>query len=512
MFLFKLLVSSLLSFFILLLLKLIYRSTHSSQEHENPPPSPWKLPIIGNLHQLSGNQRSLGRLAKKHGPLMLLHLGSVPVLIASSANAAREILKNHEPMFLDRLASTNIRKITYNFKDVTFSPYGEHWTHAKRIVVHHLLSHKKVLSYKKVREEEVTLVMDIIKESCGSLVNFSELLISHTNNVFCRVALGRKFERKKVKSLIELSVVMTVLIRFEDYMPCLSWIDKLRGLDSTLENHLKKIDEFLEGMIEEHLHKSYIVDEEERFIDVLLEHKEDDDTTSFHFQRDDIKALLLDSFVAGTVQPFSTLEWALSELLRNPKTMKKLQEEIREFAQGKPKVIEEDLAKLEYLNAVFKETMRLHPSPPLIPRELTRDISLMGEIRPAMELTRIKYCLMGYDIKCGTKVFINTWAIGRDPTLWDEPGVFKPERFLSSPIDYYGAYFELIPFGSGRRICPGIQYSKAINEITLANLVYKFDLALPNGEKPKDLDMSESSGALIHRKNNLFLVPTSSSF
>ncbi|XP_071712762.1 cytochrome P450 Tp4149-like [Rutidosis leptorrhynchoides] len=501
MFLFKFIVSSVLPFLILLVIKLIHhkRTTHSSQKHENRPPSPWKLPIIGNLHQLSGNQRSLSILAKKHGPVMLLHLGCVPVLIASSANAAREILKNHEPMFLDRLKSTNLGKITYNFKDLTFSPYGEHWRHAKRILVHHLLSHNKVSSYQKVREEEVTLMMDIIKESCGSLVNFSELMILHTNNVFCRVAIGRKFERKKVKDLIELSVVMIGLFRFVDYMPSLSWIDKLRGLDSTMENHHKKVDKFLDGVIEEHLckkrreydsDKSCEIDEEQCFIDVLLKNKENDDTTSFLFERDDIKGLFLDIFLAGTIQTFSVLEWALSELVQNPKTMKKLQEEVREYAQGKPNVTDEDLAKLEYLNAVFKETMRLHPSPPLIPRELTQDLNLMG-----------------YEIKCGTKVFINTWAIGRDPTLWDEPEVFKPERFLSSPIDYYGAYFELIPFGTGRRGCPGIHYSKAINEITLANLVYKFDLAPPSGEKPKDLDMSESSGALIHRKNNLFLVP-----
>ncbi|XP_071712763.1 cytochrome P450 Tp4149-like [Rutidosis leptorrhynchoides] len=503
MFLFKLIVSSLLPFFILLVVKLIHykQTTHSSQEHKNPPPSPWKLPIIGNLHQLSGNQRSLSKLAKKHGPLMLLHLGSVPVLIASSADAAREILKNHEPMFLDRLASSNIRKITYNTKDVAFSPYGEYWRYAKRIVVHHLLSHKKVLSYQKVREEEVTLMMDIIKESYGSSVDFSELLISLTNNVFSRVALGRKFETKRVKKFIELSAMVTGLFRFEDYMPCLSWIDRLRGLDSTIEDHLKNVDEFLESVIEEHLRKkrresengkSCMADQEQLFIDVLLEHKEDENTTSFRFEKSDIKALLLDMFVAGTVQTFSTLEWTLSELVRNPKTMKKLQEEIREFAQGKSMVTEEDLSKLKYLNAVFKETLRLHPSPPLIPRELTHDLNLMG-----------------YDIKCGTKVFINTWAIGRDPTLWDEPEVFKPERFLNSPIDYFGAYFELIPFGAGRRICPGIQYSKAINEIALANLVYKFDFAPPNGEKPEDLDTTEGTGALIHRKNNLFLVPTS---
>lgn len=171
--------------------------------------------------------------------------------------------------------------------------------------------------------------------------------------------------------------------------------------------------------------------------------------------------------------------------------MKKLQEEIKVIAQGKAKITEADLGKMKYMNSVFKESLRLHPPLPLIGRDLSQDVKLMG-----------------YDIEARTKVFINTWAIGRDPTLWEEPEEFRPERFLNNPINYKGSYFELVPFGAGRRACPAMQYAMTINELTLANLVYKFDLALPDGGRAEDLDMSETGGVMVYRKNRLLLVAT----
>lgn len=178
-------------------------------------------------------------------------------------------------------------------------------------------------------------------------------------------------------------------------------------------------------------------------------------------------------------------------MLKNSEVMKKAQEEVRSIFAEKQTVQEEGLNELKYLNMVIKETLRLHPPAPLLmPRE-------------CRESCRIE----GYNILPGWKVLVNIWAIGRHPNYWIEPTKFYPERFLDSPLDYKGTHFELIPFGAGRRICPGISLGMANIKFPLANLLYYFDWKLPDGGESKDLDMSEVFGALVKRKNDLYLIP-----
>lgn len=198
-------------------------------------------------------------------------------------------------------------------------------------------------------------------------------------------------------------------------------------------------------------------------------------------------------FVVGTDTTCTLLEWTMAELIRNPKVMCKLQNEVREIGRGKSSISEDDLQKMQYLKAVIKETLRLNtPVPLLVRRESREDVKVMG-----------------YDIAAGTQVLINAWAIGRDPSLWDKPQEFRPERFVNSPIDFRGLHFEFIPFGAGRRGCPGIQFALVVNELALANLVHKFDFALPGGDRMEDLDMTEVSGITVHKKSPLFVVASS---
>lgn len=195
-------------------------------------------------------------------------------------------------------------------------------------------------------------------------------------------------------------------------------------------------------------------------------------------------------FAAGTDTIFTSIEWVMSELLRHPRVMKKLQNEVRGIVGNKTEITEDDLVGMHYLKAVIKETLRLHPPAPLlVPRVSTQDVKING-----------------YVIKANTQVIVNAWAIGRDPKSYNNPEEFEPERFLNSAIDYKGDSFQYLPFGAGRRGCPGIQFALAVQEIALANIVHRFDWALPDGVRGEDLDMSESTGASVHRKYPLKAV------
>jgi len=198
-----------------------------------------------------------------------------------------------------------------------------------------------------------------------------------------------------------------------------------------------------------------------------------------------------DIFSAGTDTSTKVLEWAMSEMMRNPRVREKAQDEIRKKFSFKETIDENNLGELRYLKAVIRETLRLHPPLPLLlPRE-------------CIESCRIA----GYDIPIKTKVIVNAWAIGRDAEHWHDAESFVPERFLDTCIDFKGTDFEFIPFGAGRRMCPGLSFGIASVEFALAKILYHFDWELPPGMKPEEIDMDEAFGAVVGRKNNLHLIP-----
>ncbi|XP_026400228.1 cytochrome P450 71A9-like [Papaver somniferum] len=465
------------------------------------PPGPRRLPLIGNLHQLGNDlpHISLQKLSNEYGPLMFLKLGSLPTLVVSSADLAEKILKTHDLVFSNRPMFYAPAKLSYGYSDISFSPYGEYWREVKKIAVLELLSAKKVLSYQAVREEEVALAINLIRTSSSSSVpvNLSEILLCLINNVVCRVAFGLKYETAqdeedgKNKIYVTLQETQNLLVGFStaDLFPWMSWIHKFDGLDKKLEKNFRHMDEFYDNVIDEHISKSSKAGVEEDFVDVLLRVQKDP-SQGITLTRDNIKGILMDTFVAGTDTSAATLVWTMTELIRNPTVMQRAQEEVRSLTGLKDMVDESDLHKLSYTKLVIKEAFRLHPPAPLlVPRE-----------------TREKCTINGYDIPIKTSVLINAKAISTDPEYWRNPYEFYPERFLNSNIDYKGQDFELLPFGGGRRGCPGISFSVVLVELVLANLLLCFDWNLPSEMKIEDVDMSEAFGLTTHKKVPLCLL------
>ncbi|KAL4559751.1 hypothetical protein LXL04_031896 [Taraxacum kok-saghyz] len=404
-------------------------------------------------------------------------------------------MKTHDLNFCNRPKLKIPDILVYGSNDITFSPYGDYWRQIKSIAVIHLLNNTRVQSFRQMREKEVASTLDLIEKNSGSLVDLSELLFWLTNNIVCKAALGRSYRGLKLEGLLERFVQVLGAVSLGTYIPWLSWVDRLSGLDEKAHKVAKEFDDFLEGVVAEHVDKrrhGKNGEDDQDLVDILLDVQREN-TSGFTFHRNTVKALILDVFAAGTDTTFASLVWSISELLRHPKVMKKLQQEVTKIAQGRPMIQEKDLDNMQYLKAIIKETLRLYPPIPLlIPHESTQDVKILG-----------------FDIPSGTQTVVNAWAIGRDPTVWEDPEEFRPERFLNSSIDYKGLHFELLPFGGGRRGCPGISFATIIFELALANVIYKFDLGLPDGVKDKDLDMREKSGVVtLHKKSPLLVVAT----
>ncbi|CAI9105791.1 OLC1v1004804C1 [Oldenlandia corymbosa var. corymbosa] len=477
---------------------------------KNLPPSPPKLPIIGNLHQLGYlPYRSLKSLAEKYGPIMLLHLGSKPTLIISSPELAEMILKTHDLDFSNMPTLKFQGRISYNFRTTLFAPYGEYWRQLRSICVHQLLSNKRVQSFRSVREDEVALMLERITESylSRSPVNLREVFSALANNIISRIAIGKRYSGEQngsnFKKLFEEVLEVMGCFNIGDYVPWLGWINHLNGLEAKVNRVAKELDEYLETIVEEGLkRKEKIINGSEsdqegdqnqkNLLDVLLELKEKKDT-GHALQPDSIKAIIMDMFIGGTDSTATLLELAMSELVRNKNSLTKLKNEVRSFANGtksnRVKITDDDLESLPFLKAVIRETCRMHPPGPILTRrESKNDVNIMG-----------------YDIPAATRVFINVFAIGMDSNIWEDVDEFRPERFLNSSIDLKGQHFELIPFGAGRRSCPGNVFGLATVGLALANLVLKFDFGLPCGAKLEDLDMSEVPSIVTRRKMPLVL-------
>ncbi|CAL4906065.1 unnamed protein product [Urochloa decumbens] len=472
------------------------------------PPGPRGLPILGNLHQIGAlPHRSLRDLARRHGApagVMSLRLGTVPAVVVSSAAAARDVLRTHDADCCSRPDTPGPRRLSYEHNDVAFSPYSEQWRERRRLMVAEFLSKRRIQDTWYAREAEVDKLISRLASAGGKPVVLEEHVFAYMDGIVGTVAFGNiygaehfAYRKEQFHRVIDEAMVVRSSFTAEDYFPnALGRLaDRLfTGAAALRERVFRDFDAFFEMMLQHHLDPSRPKPENGGcgLIDVLIglmkEHR---------FSRDAVKALLTNTFIGAVDTGAVTIVWAVAELVRHPHLLKKAQAEVRAVVgdNKKDRVHPDDVPKLRYLRMVVKETLRLHPALPLlVPRETLRDIKVAG-----------------YDVPARTRVLVNAWAIGRDPASWEHPEEFDPGRFEGEEGEEVGfsrARFEFLPFGAGRRMCPGIDMGVATTEFTLANLLYCFDWELPEGMGCEDVCMEEAGGLTVHKKTPLLLVPT----
>ncbi|RDY09007.1 hypothetical protein CR513_06703, partial [Mucuna pruriens] len=473
---------------------LSYALLHPNQREDDRtlPPGPKALPLIGNLHMLGKlPHRTFQTLAKKYGPIMSFKLGQVPTIVVSSPEAAELFLKTHDTIFASRPKTQASEYMSYGSKGLVFSEYGAYWRNARKLCTTQLLSASRVEMFAPLRRDELGLFVKSLEKAAAShdVVNISEQVGELISNIVYKMILGRSNDNRfDLKGLTHEVLHLIGVFNIADYVP---WtrVFNLQGLKGRFKKSSKAFDEMFEQIIKDH--EDPISDKKsvhsQDFVDILLSFMRqsmNQPEQEYVIDRTNIKAIILDMIGGAFDTTAVTIEWGMSELLRHSRVMKRLQEELNNVVGINKQVEESDLSKLPYLNMVVKEILRLYPvGPLLVPRESLQDIIING-----------------YFIPKKSKILINAWAIGRDPKVWsDNTEMFYPERFVNSNIDIRGHDFELIPFGSGRRGCPGIQLGLTTVSLVLAQLVHCFNWEFPLGISPNNLDMTEKFGLSIPR-------------
>ncbi|XP_059655811.1 (S)-N-methylcoclaurine 3'-hydroxylase isozyme 1-like [Cornus florida] len=455
-----------------------------------PGPSPW--PILGNIPHMGKKPHiTLANFAQTYGPLMSLRLGTQIMIIGSSATAAEEILKTHDRILSARYVPHAVPAKSPKFNHLSLGwalECNDRWKNLRTICRSELFSGKAMESQACLRERKAMDMVNFLGAKEGKEVKVGELVFATVFNMLSNVLISRDLiilEKQSVdggmKGLLGKYVDFISAPNLPDFYPILRALD-LQGLNKKAKEAFMRMCAMWEPIIEDRREgRKGNASGQKDFLDALI----DNSCTN-----DQINYLLQELFAAGAETSALAIEWVMAELIKNPESMKKVREEMtREIKQDLLK--ESHLPHLHYLQACFKETLRLHPSAPfMLPHRAPDSCKVMN-----------------YTIPKNSQVLVNVWAIGRDPMIWEDPLNFKPERFLNSTLDFKGTDFEFLPFGAGRRICPGLPMAAKLVPLIVASLIHYFDWSLPHGNDPIKLDMNEKVALTLQKEHALVLIP-----
>ncbi|KAK7283329.1 hypothetical protein RIF29_12771 [Crotalaria pallida] len=439
-----------------------------------------------------------GALADKYGPIFTIKLGSRRAVVLSNWKVAKECFTTNDLAASSRPRLVAVQQMCYDQAMFAFAPHGPYWREMRKIATLELLSNRRIdlLSHVRVFEVEASikelfkLWNDKKSDSSGQIkVEMMQWFGELTLNVVLRIIAGRRYcgadvpeanqeeAQRCLKAMRGFFHLMGLFV-VGDSIPWLRWLD-IGGHEKAMKETARELDIMLGEWLEEHRHKraSGEVTMDQDFTDVMLSVL--DGTQDFAGYDTDtiIKATTSILISAGIDTSTATLTWAMCLLLNNPSAMREAQKEL-DIQVGKERTVKEsDICNLVYIQAIVKETLRLNPAAPLSgPREFRDD------------------CIIdGYHIQKGTRLITNLWKIQTDPSIWSDPLDFKPERFLIThkDVDVRGNNFELMPFGSGRRACPGISFALPTIHLALASLLQSFEISKPSDEP---IDMTEIFG------------------
>ncbi|XP_072975564.1 p-coumarate 3-hydroxylase [Typha angustifolia] len=450
-----------------------------------PGPRPW--PVVGNLYDIKPIRfRCFAEWAQTYGPVMSVWFGTTLNVVVSTSDLAREVLKEHDQQLADRPRSRSAARFSRDGKDLIWADYGPHYVKVRKVCNLELFSPKRLEALRPVREDEVTAMVESIFRACsnpdkvGKSLVVREHLAGVAFNNITRLAFGKRFVNSEgivddqgveFKAIVANGLKFGASLSLAEFVWWLRWMFPLD--EEAYASHNNRRDFLTKKIMEEHTKARKEKGAKQHFVDALLTLKE-----QYDLSEDTIIGLLWDMITAGMDTTVITVEWAMSELVRNPWVQEKVQEELDRVV-GQDRVMNEtDFSNLPYLQCVVKESLRLHPPTPLmLPHKASSNVKIGG-----------------YDVPKGSNIMVNVWAIARDPKLWKNPLEFRPERFVEEDIDIKGHDFRVLPFGAGRRVCPGAQLGINLVTSMLGHLLHHFKWQLPEGVKAEDVDMTENPG------------------
>ncbi|GAB4841410.1 hypothetical protein Ancab_039700 [Ancistrocladus abbreviatus] len=478
---------------ILLLYSLYHIFRLNRRTNNSIPEVPGAWPIIGHLHHFSNKipiHRTLAAMADKYGPVFMVRLGMRRVLVVSSWEAVKECYTTNDKSFASRPSSSAGKYLGKNFANFGLAPYGPYWRDIRKLTMVELLSARRLETLQHIRVFEVERLIKELHTNCstknGGLTKLvmSEMLENLTLNIIWKMVTGERYcgttddndkKAEKIRKTIKEFVHGIVLNVLSDLIP-IPFLERLDPKIRLMKRIAKDTDTMIRGCITEHQQRRLVneLGRYQNFIEVLLQAVEKSTLASEYTHETIISATIETLIIAGSNTTSVTLTWALSLLLNHDHVLKCVQEELDQKVGKDRWVQESDIANLIYLQAVVKEILRLYPPGPLaLPHEAIEDCHVSG-----------------YHIPKGTRLFVHIWKLHRDPHVWTAPNEFKPERFLTGKVnfDVFGRYFEFVPFGSGRRSCPGITMALQVLHLTIARLVQGFNLSKPTNIP---IDMTE---------------------